>query len=263
MQREIGGRVGISWGAPKGFVASYKILVQQNGKVVQEILTTKRSALLAPLAGLARVSVYAIGEAGAEVTSGVAVVSSKTVVGAVTARHATRAKQSLISFNAESSGNPTYKVYVNGKLVCNTKNTSCTIKQRVGALDKLRVISNDGAISPETNYFEIIDFAGQVSFKPNTVTPASGFTAALNKIASEIKRNKFTSVVVTGHANQTGPVQTALDARLARQRGEYVAKRLRALLPGVKVLSVDRGVSSPLVPRNSIQNIRAEIYATK
>ena len=263
MQREIGGRVGISWGAPKGFVASYKILVQQNGKVVQEILTTKRSALLAPLSGLARVSVYAIGEAGAEVTSGVAVVSSKTVVGAVTARHATRAKQSLISFNAESSGNPTYKVYVNGKLVCNTKNTSCTIKQRVGALDKLRVISNDGAISPETNYFEIIKFAGQVSFKPNTVTPASGFTAALNKIASEIKRNKFTSVVVTGHANQTGPVQTALDARLARQRGEYVAKRLRALLPGVKVLSVDRGVASPLVPRNSIQNIRAEIYATK
>jgi outer membrane protein OmpA-like peptidoglycan-associated protein len=254
--------VGVSWSAPKGFIASYKILVKQSGKVVQEIVTSKRSALLEPFAGLASVSVFAIGEGGTEALSGVAVMSSNTIVGAVTARYATRANQSLISFNAESSGTPLYKVYLNGKLVCSTNNTSCTIKQRVGALDKLRVLSGDGAVSPETNYFEIIKFAGDVSFKPNTVTPASGFTAALNKIASEIKRNKFTRVVVTGHANQTGPVQTALDAKLARQRAEYVAKLLRVLLPGVKVVSVERGGASPLVPRNSVQNIRAEIYAT-
>jgi outer membrane protein OmpA-like peptidoglycan-associated protein len=263
IQRDADGRVGISWSAPKGFIASYKILVQQNGKVIQEIVTSKRSALLAPFAGLASVSVFAMGEGGTEAVSAVAVVSPKTVIGAVTARHATRANQSLISFNAESSGNPTYKVYVNGKLVCSTKNTSCTIKQRVGALDKLRVISSDGAVSPETNYFEIMKFAGELSFKPNTVAPASGFTAALNKIVSEIKRNKFTRVVVTGHANQTGPVPTAFDAKLARERAEYVAKLLRVLLPGVTVVSVERGGASPLVPRNSVQNIRAEIYASK
>jgi outer membrane protein OmpA-like peptidoglycan-associated protein len=181
----------------------------------------------------------------------------------VTARHATRGNDSLLSFNAESTGNPTYKVYVNGKLVCSTKNTSCTIKQRVGALDKLRVVSNDGAISPLTNYFEPISFTGQVSFQPNSVNPAAGFTAALNRIVADIKKNKYTNVVVTGHANQVGSVQTASAARLARLRGEYVANRLRQLLPGVTVVSVDRGVASPLVPRSSAQNIRAEIYASK
>ena len=263
MQREVGGRVGISWTEPKGYVASYKILVQQRGKIVQEILTTKRSALLAPFAGLARVSIYAIGEGGNEVVAGVAVVSTKTVVGAVTARHATRGNASLLSFNAESTGKPTFKVYVNGKLVCTTKITSCTIKQRVGALDKLRVVSSDGAISPLTNYFEAISFTGQVSFQPNSVNPAAGFTAALNRIVADIKKNKYTNVVVTGHANQVGSVQTASAARLARLRGEYVANRLRQLLPGVTVVSVDRGVASPLVPRSSTQNIRAEIYASK
>ena len=263
MQREVGGRIGMTWTEPKGYVASYKILVQQRGKIVQEILTTKRSALLAPFAGLARVSIYAIGEGGNEVVAGVAVVSSRTVVGAVTARHATRGNDSLLSFNAESTGKPTYKVYVNGKLVCRTKNTSCTIKQRVGALDKLRVVSSDGAISPLTNYFEAISFTGQVSFQPNSVKPAFGFTTALNRIVADIKKNKFTNVVVTGHANQVGSVQTASAARLARLRGDYVANRLRQLLPGVTVVSVDRGVASPLVPRSSSQNIRAEVYASK
>lgn len=263
MQREVGGRVGISWTEPSGFVASYKILVQQRGKIVQEILTNNRSALLAPFAGLARVSIYAFGEGGSEVVAGVAVVSSKTVVGAVTARHATRGNNSLLSFNAGSTGTPTYKVYVNGTLVCSTKNTSCTIKQRVGALDKLRVVSNDGAISPMTNYFEAINFTGQVSFQPNSVRPAAGFTAALNRIVANIRSNKFTNVVVTGHANQVGVIQTSSAARLARLRGEYVADLLRQLLPGVRVVSVDRGVASPLVPRSSAQNIRAEIYSSK
>ena len=263
IQREVGGRVGLSWTEPNGFVARYKIVVQQRGKVIQEILTGKRSALLKPFVGLARVTLYTVGENGKEVSSGYYVVSSQTTVGAVTARHATRTGSSLISFNAESSGKPTYKVYVNGKWVCSTKNTSCTIKKRVGPLDKLRVVSNDGAESATTNYFEAISFQGEVSFRPNTVSPAGGFTKSLNKIVADVRKNKYTNVVVTGHANQVGKVQTAADVRLARLRGEYVAQRLRKLLPGVTVVSVDRGGASPLVSRNSTLNIRAEVYANK
>ena len=263
MQREVGGRIGVSWTDPKGFVATYRILVQQRGKTIQEIFTTNRSALLAPFAGGAKVSLFTVGEGGKEVSAGYAIVSSRTVLGAVTARHATRSGSSLISFNAESTGRPTYKVYVNGKLVCSTKKTSCSIKQRVGALDKLQVVSNDGAESATTNYFEAISFSGQVSFRPNTVTPAADFTRELKKIAADIKKKKFKRVVVTGHANQVGAVQTASAARLAKLRGEYTAERLRKLLPGVTVVSVDRGVESPLVQRSSTRNIRAEIYATK
>jgi outer membrane protein OmpA-like peptidoglycan-associated protein len=262
LQREVGGRVGVSWSAPAGFVAKYRIVVEQGGKVIQELFSTRRSILLEPFNGRATVSIFSVGEGGAEVKAGESQVSPNTVIGAVTARKGTSQSKTLISFNAASEGSPTYKVYLNGKFVCATKLTSCTTGRKVGPLDKLKVTSSDGAVSPLTNYFEALSFTGQVTFQPNTARPGPGFTATLNKIVADLKKSKFTNVVVTGHANQVGTFQTASAKRLARLRGEYVAAQLRKLLPGVNVVSVDRGVESSLVRGNNLRNIRAEIYGT-
>jgi outer membrane protein OmpA-like peptidoglycan-associated protein len=154
-------------------------------------------------------------------------------------------------------------VFVNGKQVCSTKINSCTVKRQLLPNDSIRVVSSDGATSPSKHFFDKFSFTGELNFVPNSAKPAANFEVQLKRLVAQLKAGGFKKVVVTGHANLLGSKPTANSSRLATARGAVVAKRLKAMLPGVEILVVNRSVFSPLVAANSTKNIRAEVYAVK
>jgi len=261
--REANGRIGVDWSEPNGFVAGYRVEVSVGGKLVFQA-TSSRSAMLLPAnVSAGRITVIALGEGGSETSATAFNVTSKTTIGAATVRYATRDSKTLISFPVKAKSGTAFKVFVNGKQVCSTKINSCTVKRQLLPNDSIRVVSSDGATSPSTHLFDKFSFTGELNFVPNSAKPAANFEVQLKRLVAQLKAGGFKKVVVTGHANLLGSKPTANSSRLATARGAVVAKRLKAMLPGVEILVVNRSVFSPLVAANSTKNIRAEVYAVK
>jgi hypothetical protein len=254
------GKIGIGWAQSAGFIKHYRVLLESRGKVVEEFVTERQAIEFTPKPFAVRVRVIPVGEGGTEGQASSFVVSPRTVLGAVTSRFANRQGETLVSFAASSRANPTYRVFLNGKLLCTTRINSCATKLKIGPTDQLRVVSSDGAISPTTNLRETMTYAGELRFIPNTTRPANGFTRQLQAIAKQIKRNQVSAVRVTGHANQVGSIRSEADIRLGDARSRYAASRLQRLLPKVNVYALNRGVESPVRQTNSGVNIRAEVY---
>jgi outer membrane protein OmpA-like peptidoglycan-associated protein len=108
-------------------------------------------------------------------------------------------------------------------------------------------------------------YQAEVSFVPNTTILSAGATAAIKANAVQLKKARFTKVVVTGHANPVDGVPIKISDKLANERALVIALQLKKLLPGVKVVAVGRSVFSPAKPgaTSSLGNIRAEVYGTK
>ena len=259
--RQSNGQVAVDWVAPNGFVSGYRVEVSRAGKVVFEKVVSKTAIELPANLTAGKIVVHSLGEGGAENASSAFSFTAKTTIGAPTVRFATRDSKTLISFPARAVPGTSFKVYVNGKLVCQTKILSCTVKTELRPNDAIRVVSSDGASSPSTHFFDPFAFTGELSFVPNSAKPAANFDRQFKSLVASLKAGGYKKVVVTGHANLLGNKPTANSTKLATARGEFVAKKLRLALPGVEILVVNRSVFSPLFSGSNLRNIRAEVYA--
>ena len=261
--RQANGRLGVDWSEPNGFITGYRIQVSVGGKLVFQATSSRSAMLLPESVNAGRITVITLGEGGSETAATSFNVTAKTTIGAATVRYATRDAKTLISFPAKAAPGTIFKVFVNGKQVCATKITSCVSKRQILPYDSIKVVSSDGATSPSTHFFDKFSFTGELNFVPNSAQPSANFEAQLKRLVAQLKAGGFKKVVVTGHANLLGSKPTINSSRLATARGALVAKRLKAMLPGVEILVVNRSVFSPVVQASSAKNIRTEVYAVK
>ena len=122
-----------------------------------------------------------------------------------------------------------YKVYVNGKLVCETTATACNVKQILGPKAKITVVAlgNDGTVSKQTlpvyapkKPIPVLIVNFDVS--KYTITPTA--KKKLDAFVKMMKEQGFTRVVIEGHTDNQGGSSgaTALSRNRARVVSEYL-----------------------------------------
>jgi outer membrane protein OmpA-like peptidoglycan-associated protein len=156
-------------------------------------------------------------------------------------------------------------VRVDGKIVCTGTSTTCIVKKVLTSKNLITVAVDGGAKTAVAIDDKKLVFESRVTFAPNSVTLSAAAVVALKQTATDLKKAKFTKIVVTGHANPVDGVPIAVSEKIANQRALAIVKVLQKLLPGVKIVAVGRSVFAPAGSKadQSLSNMRAEIYGSK
>jgi outer membrane protein OmpA-like peptidoglycan-associated protein len=212
------------------------------------------------------VTVTAIGEGDKTSTAVMLDVNIPGAISTVVATPISGKRQTLVSWNPLFvRPNARYVVRVDGKVVCTSVLTSCAVPQTLNSRQDV-VVSLVGGVSTAV---EIVDskltYKNDVGFIPNTSLLAPGAVADILRAARDLKKAKYTTVIVTGHANPVNGIPLKISTDLANKRALVIVKLLRKQLPGVRIIAVGRSVFSPSNPaaNQSLGNIRAEIYGTR
>ena len=87
---------------------------------------------------------------------------------------------------------------------------------------------------------------GTILFASGAASLDADATRVVTAAAADLKAEGAASATVTGYADQIGT--TPANAGLSQQRADAVATALRALLPGVTVVSASQGAANPVAP---------------
>jgi flagellar motor protein MotB len=259
-------RLQLTW-TQTGYAKQYQIIATPSKGRVVTMLTSNTSAQLNLIAGRKyEVTITAIGEGDKRSSAVIADVNLPGAISTVIATPVAGKKQTLVSWTPlVVQPNARYQVRVNGKVVCTSTLTSCAVPQTLSSKQDVTV----SLVGGPATAVEIVDsklvYTNDVGFIPNTTTLAPGARAEILASAKALVAAKFTTVVVTGHANPVDGIPLKISTKLANDRALVIVKMLRKLMPGVKIVAVGRSVFSPSNPglNQSLGNIRAEIYGTR
>lgn len=125
-----------------------------------------------------------------------------------------------------------YQVFVDGKIACVTGagQTECNVPQLLGPKSDVQVLSRGGSLLKSdpvpavyTNKDPIV--AGLVNFANNSYVLTSSEKAKLRELATTIKAEGFTNVVISGHTDpNTGVNNQVLSENRAKATAEYLQK---------------------------------------
>lgn len=125
-----------------------------------------------------------------------------------------------------------YQVLVDGKIACVTSSslTECSVPQLLGPKSEVQVISRGGSLLKSdpvpavyTNKDPIV--AGLVNFANNSYVLTSSEKAKLRELATTIKEEGFTNVLISGHTDpNTGVDNQTLSENRAKATAEYLQK---------------------------------------
>ena len=160
-----------------------------------------------------------------------------------------------------------YEVSINGKLVCETVSTTCSVNKLIGPKTKVAVtaIGNEGTRSEvETGKYspnkKVKVFTINFDEEKWDFTPTA--IKKLNTYIEIIKREGFTQAFVQGYTDSQGRESTSLP--LSKKRATVTTKYLSDRLPEVLFKWFALGQSNPLRkgldPEDFAANRRAEIY---
>jgi titin len=256
----------LSW-TQEGFAKQYKIVATPVKGKSFTFTTTETKVTLNVIAGRKYdVTVTAIGEGDKTSTAVMLDVNIPGAISTVVATPISGKRQTLVSWNPLFvKPNAKYVVRVDGKIVCTSVLTSCAVPQTLNSRQDV-VVSLVGGVSTAV---EIVDskltYKNDVGFIPNTTLLAPGAVAEILSAAKDLKKEKYTTVIVTGHANPVNGIPLKISTDLANKRALVIVKLLKKQLPGVRIIAVGRSVFSPSNPaaNQSLGNIRAEIYGTR
>jgi len=256
----------LSW-TQEGFAKQYKIVATPVKGKSFTFTTTETKVNLNVIAGRKYdVTVTAIGEGDKTSTAVMLDVNIPGAISTVVATPISGKRQTLVSWNPLFvKPNAKYVVRVDGKIVCTSVLTSCAVPQTLNSRQDV-VVSLVGGVSTAV---EIVDskltYKNDVGFIPNTTLLAPGAVAEILSAAKDLKKEKYTTVIVTGHANPVNGIPLKISTDLANKRALVIVKLLKKQLPGVRIIAVGRSVFSPSNPaaNQSLGNIRAEIYGTR
>jgi outer membrane protein OmpA-like peptidoglycan-associated protein len=256
----------LNW-TQSGYAKQYVVVATPvNGKAIT-VTTATPNVKLSIIAGRKyEVIVTAIGEGDKRSSSVIADVNLPGAISTVVATPVAGKKQTLVSWTPLLvKANATYLVKVDGKLVCTSKLTSCAVPQSLSSRQDVVVSLVGGPTTAVDIVDSKLEFTDNVSFVPNTKLLAPGAILEIRSAATKLLAAKFTTVVVTGHANPVNGIPLKISTQLANERALVIVQQLKKLMPGVKIIAVGRSVFSPAKAgaTQSLGNIRAEIYGTK
>ncbi len=256
----------VTW-KQQGYAKLYKVVVKPNKGETQTLTTFETKLDLAVLGGRKyEVTVTAVGEGDGASQPAVIDLNPAGAVTSVVATPFAKKKQTLVSWKPfEVKAGAKYVVKVDGKQVCLGSLTSCVVPRVLTSKNDVVVSVVGGSATAVDIDDRKLVFESQVGFVPNTTILEAGAVASIKANALNMKKAGFTKVVVTGHANPVDGVPLKISEKLANERALVIAKQLKKLLPGVRIVAIGRSVFSPAKSgaAQSIGNIRAEIYGTK
>jgi outer membrane protein OmpA-like peptidoglycan-associated protein len=259
-------RVHVTWNQV-GFAKLYKVTLTQGTATPISYVTGDRMIDLGVLAGLKfAVSVVAVGEGDTVSPATMINLNLNTAVASVIATPFAAKKETLITWKTTVVNPSTkYIVRIDGKIVCTGTATTCIVKKVLTSKNLVTVAVVGGAKTAVAIDDKKLVLEGRVTFAPNSVTLSSAALAIIKDTAADLKKAKFTKVVVTGHANPVDGVPISVSEKIANQRALAIVSALRKLLPGVQIVAVGRSVFAPANAKadSSISNMRAEIYGSK
>lgn len=160
---------------------------------------------------------------------------------------------SVISWEG-SSGAVQYIAEVNGRSLCTTTQTSCSVGRLVGPNDIVVVIATNAAgkadMSPLATYVAPTRALQlfSVYFNSGSSTLTARARTALTAAISRIKSFGYTELTLHGHTDNRETGANALSLARARAVAAFVGRSI-----DVNVLTVGRGATTPLTTNSTIQ----------
>ena len=184
--------------------------------------------------------------------------------------------------NWAASSTPTvtsYRVYLDGVLVCETSSTTCATTKTIGGEAKLvvRAVGGDDVVSadmiPTPAATTVVaatpgecSISGAVYFDTAKWALTAQAKATLNRVAAQMRANGTTNSCIVGHTDNRGSV--AYNDKLSRNRVNAVYAYLGKLLPGVRFAKSFDGELKPAAKNDApskgmAKNRRVEIGLSK
>ena len=162
-----------------------------------------------------------------------------------------------------------YRVVVRGKVLCETSDTTCTVKGLYGGNSNLAIeaLNNSGTTTVDRvigRYIPAAKFrlVGRIYFDGFSSNIAKTYTKKIREMAAFVLVSGFSEVQITGHSDQFKNAPLVKTSALSTKRATQVADAMKKLLPKVKFSAVGRGNSSPLKKDKyqNPKNRRVQIY---
>jgi hypothetical protein len=156
---------------------------------------------------------------------------------------------SVISWIA--SGISNFEVIYDGKSVCKSNSNSCVVKDLLGPLSKIQVVTRDnlGAINYSVPAIYVSPVkpieVGSAKFALNSANLVSKEQKALQKLAATLQVKGFTQIVVSGYTDNTG--SKSANAKISKDRATNTYSYLSKFLAS-KPLSVQLSGKASTAP---------------
>ena len=259
--------VAMSWEQPS-YAEKFKVTVTPSTGSPLVFTTTDKNLQIAVSKGTSyKISVVAIGAQNLESTVSVFNWTYKGVLKEGNYSFAPDANNTIIAWTLlEGAKAEKYRVLVRGKVLCETSDTTCTIKGLYGGNSNLQVEAvNANVVDRITaTYIPSKKFrlVGRIFFDGFSSNIAKTYTKKIKQMAAFILVSGFNEVLITGHSDQFKNAPLVKTSALSTKRATQVVDVMKVLLPRVQFSAAGRGNSSPYKagkfadPRNR----RVQIY---
>ena len=262
--------VAMSWEQPS-FAEKFRITVTPTVGDSLVFTTTDKNLKIDVTKGKSyKISVVAIGAQNLESSVSVFNWSYKGILQEGTYAFTSGANNTLIVWTLLPGENAEkYRVKVRNKVLCETSDTTCTVKGLYGGNSNLTIeaIKAPGSVVLDqivARYIPAKKFrlVGRIYFDGFSSNIAKTYTKKIREMAAFVLVSGFSEVQISGHSDQFRNAPLVKTSALSTKRATQVADAMKKLLPKVKFSAVGRGNSSPL-KKDKFQNPknrRVQVY---
>jgi len=262
--------VAMSWEQP-GYAEKFRVTVTPNVGDPLIFTTTDKNLRIDVAKGRTyKISVVAIGAKNLESTVSVFNWTYKGILQEGTYAFASGANNTIIAWTLlPGEKAEKYRAIVRGKVLCETADTTCTVKGLYGGNSNLTIVALNGSTSVAVDqivarYIPASKFrlVGRIYFDGFSSNIAATYTKKIKEMAAFVLVSGFSEVQISGHSDQFKNAPLVNNSALSTKRAVQVADAMKKLLPKVKFSAVGRGNNSPLKKGKyqNPKNRRVQIY---
>jgi outer membrane protein OmpA-like peptidoglycan-associated protein/methionine-rich copper-binding protein CopC len=259
--------VAMTWEQPS-YAEKFRVtIVPSQGEALTFVTTDKNLQIDVAKDKSYKISIVAIGAKNLESTVSVFNWAFKGVLKEGNYSFTPGANNTLIVWTLlENAKAEKYRILVRGKVLCETADTTCTVKGLYGGNSNLTIEAMNSTVidSLVATYIPSKNFrlVGRIFFDGFSSNIAKTYTKKIKEMAAFVLVSGFSEVQITGHSDQFKNAPLVKNSTLSTKRAAQVVDAMKKLLPKVKFTAVGRGNSSPYKSGKYAdpKNRRVQIY---
>jgi outer membrane protein OmpA-like peptidoglycan-associated protein len=259
--------IAMSWEQPS-YAEKFKVTVTPSIGNPLVFTTSDKNLRIEVTKGTSyKISVVAIGAQNLESTVSVFDWTYKGVLKEGNYTFAPTANNTIIAWTLLEGGKAEkFRIVLRGKTLCETVDTSCTVKGLYGGNSPLQIQALRDVVVDQINPVYLPSkkyrLVGRIFFDGFSSNIATTYTKKIREMAAFVLVSGFSEVQITGHSDQFKNAPLVKNSTLSTKRAAQVAAAMKKLLPKVKFSAVGRGNSSPYKSGKFAdpKNRRVQIY---
>jgi outer membrane protein OmpA-like peptidoglycan-associated protein len=259
--------IAMTWEQPS-YAEKFRVTVTPNRGTPLVFVTSDRNLQVQVSKGVSyRIAVVAIGTQNLESGTSIFDWNFKGVLREGNYAFASGVNNTLVTWTLlEGANAQKYRVVLRGKTLCETTDTSCTLKGLYGGSSPLQIQALRDVVVDQINPMYIPSqkyrLVGRIFFDGFSSNIAKTYTKKIKEMAAFVLVSGFSEVQITGHSDQFKNAPLVKNSTLSTKRAAQVADAMKKLLPKVKFTAVGRGNSSPYKSGKYAdpKNRRVQIY---